>query len=180
MRRLTGCGVGYRSFTAQYFDSCGIFCDAVIAIVATVAKQERIRISEPVRAGLTTARNKGKRVGCPRVAAMLNALVIAKVILAGEYVHLGKKYEGKPLFLSALYKAFLFSLLVFGFHHVEEVIKRLLHGQNAAGAVHDVRTTSCLGRGVIRFCTFISFFAFRDLRRVLGEDKFHDLFFAEK
>jgi|SRR5215471_2442899 len=56
-------------------------------------------------------------------AAMLNALVIANVTLAGEYVHFGKKYERKPLFLSALCKAFLFSLLVFGFYHVEEVIK---------------------------------------------------------
>src|SRR5262249_49383940 len=67
LQRLTGYGVGYRSFTEQYFDSCGIFRDAVIAIVATVAKQERIRISERVRAGLTTARNKGKRLGRPKV-----------------------------------------------------------------------------------------------------------------
>ena len=67
LQRLTGYGVGYRSFTEQYFDSCGIFRDAVIAIIATVAKQERIRISERVRAGLTTARNKGKRLGRPRV-----------------------------------------------------------------------------------------------------------------
>jgi DNA invertase Pin-like site-specific DNA recombinase len=63
MQRLTGCG--YRSFTEQYFDSCGIFCDAVIAIVATVAKQERIRISEPVRAGLTTARIKASDWAVP-------------------------------------------------------------------------------------------------------------------
>ena len=46
LQRLSCYGVGYRSFTEQYFDSCGIFRDAVIAIVATVAKQERIRISE--------------------------------------------------------------------------------------------------------------------------------------
>jgi len=39
----------------------------VIAINATVAKQERIRISERVRAGLTTARHKGKRLGRPLV-----------------------------------------------------------------------------------------------------------------
>jgi len=67
LQRLTGYGVGYRSFTEQYFDSCGIFREAVIAIVATVAKQERIRISERVRAGLTTACNKGKRLGRLRV-----------------------------------------------------------------------------------------------------------------
>src|SRR5262252_8113082 len=67
LERLTTYGIGYRSFTEQYFDSCGIFRDAVIAIIATVARQERIRISERVRAGLSTARNKGKRLGRPKV-----------------------------------------------------------------------------------------------------------------
>ena len=67
LKRLTSYGVGYRSFTEQYFDSCGIFRDAVIAIIATVAKQERVRISERVKAGLETARAKGKRLGRPRV-----------------------------------------------------------------------------------------------------------------
>ena len=66
LQRLTSYSIGYRSFTEQYFDSCGIFRDAVIAIVATVAKQERIRISERVRAGLATARHKGQRLGRPR------------------------------------------------------------------------------------------------------------------
>ncbi len=67
LNRLTSYGVGYRSFTEQYFDSCGIFRDAVIAIIATVAKQERVRISQRVKAGLETARAKGKRLGRPRV-----------------------------------------------------------------------------------------------------------------
>lgn len=67
LNRLTSYGVGYRSFTEQYFDSCGIFKDAVIAIIATVAKQERVRISQRVKAGLETARAKGKRLGRPRV-----------------------------------------------------------------------------------------------------------------
>ena len=66
LNRLTSYGVGYGSFTEQYFDSCGIFKDAVIAIVA---KQERVRISQRVRAGLETARAKGKKLGRPRVAA---------------------------------------------------------------------------------------------------------------
>ncbi len=65
LNRLTSYGVGYRSFTEQYFDSCGVFRDAVIAIVATVAKQERVRISERTRAGLAIARAKGKVLGRP-------------------------------------------------------------------------------------------------------------------
>jgi len=67
LNRLTSYGVGYRSFTEQYFDSCGIFKDAVIAIVATVAKQERVRLSERTRAGLERARRNGKTLGRPRV-----------------------------------------------------------------------------------------------------------------
>ena len=68
LSRLTAFGVGYRSFTEQYFDSCGIFKDAVIAIIATVAKQERVRISQRVRAGLDLAHAKGRSLGRPKVA----------------------------------------------------------------------------------------------------------------
>jgi len=110
-------------------------------------------------------------------AALINALVIAKVILIGEYARLGKKYEAKPLFLSSVFKAFLFGLLVFGFHIIEEVIKRLIHGESIAGAFQGMRIDDVLGRSLVIFCTFIPFFAFRELRRVLGEGKFHDLFF---
>jgi hypothetical protein len=109
--------------------------------------------------------------------ALINALVIAKVILIGEYAHIGKKYESRTLLLSSFYKAFLFGLLVFGFHIVEEAIKRLLHGQHMAGVFSDMHIDDLLGRSLVVFCTFIPFFAFRELRRVLGEDKFNALFF---
>src|SRR4030095_5191253 len=52
LERLTAAGVGWRSFTEQYLDSCGIFKDAVLAILAVIAKQERIRLSERTIAGL--------------------------------------------------------------------------------------------------------------------------------
>jgi DNA invertase Pin-like site-specific DNA recombinase len=77
LNRLTAAGIGYRSFTEPYFDSCGIFKDAVISILATIARQERIRISERVRAGLQRARGAGRRLGRPRKfvdAAKIGAL----------------------------------------------------------------------------------------------------------
>jgi DNA invertase Pin-like site-specific DNA recombinase len=71
LNRLTTCGVGYKSFTEQYFDSCGIFKDAVISILATIAKQERVRLSERTKAGLAIARAKGRQIGRPRLNVQL-------------------------------------------------------------------------------------------------------------
>jgi DNA invertase Pin-like site-specific DNA recombinase len=67
LERLTSYGVGYRSFTEQYLDSCGIFKDAVLAILAVIAKQERVRLSERTIAGLEKARREGRIGGRPRV-----------------------------------------------------------------------------------------------------------------
>src|SRR5437660_12892168 len=58
---------GYRSFTEQYLDSCGLFKDAVISILATIAKQERVRLSERTIAGLQRARLQGRIGGRPRI-----------------------------------------------------------------------------------------------------------------
>jgi len=65
LQRLTGYGVAWRSFTEQYLDSTGIFRDAVIGILAAIAKQERVRLAERVRAGLERVRREGKRLGRP-------------------------------------------------------------------------------------------------------------------
>lgn len=67
LQRLTGYGVNYRSFTEQYLDSTGIFKEAVIGILAAVAKQERVRLSERTIAGLQRARAQGRVGGRPRV-----------------------------------------------------------------------------------------------------------------
>ena len=67
LQRLTSYGVGYKSYTEEYLDSCGIFRDAVIGILATVAKQERIRLSERVTAGLARAKREGRTGGRPKV-----------------------------------------------------------------------------------------------------------------
>ena len=67
LQRLSASGVGYRSFTEQYLDSCGMFKDAVLAILAVIAKQERVRLSERTIAGLEKARRQGRVGGRPRI-----------------------------------------------------------------------------------------------------------------
>lgn len=66
LQRLTGYGVNYRSFTEQYLDSTGVFKEAVIGILAAVAKQERVRLSERTIAGLERARAQGRVGGRPK------------------------------------------------------------------------------------------------------------------
>jgi DNA invertase Pin-like site-specific DNA recombinase len=59
--------VGWKSFAEQYLDSCGVFRDAVLSILATIAEQERIRLSERTMAGLEKARKEGRVGGRPKV-----------------------------------------------------------------------------------------------------------------
>src|SRR6185369_14017352 len=67
LERLKSDGVQWWSFREEYLRSIGPFSDAVLAILACIAKQERIRMSERVRAGLDRAKAQGKHVGRPKL-----------------------------------------------------------------------------------------------------------------
>ena len=85
LQRLTSLasyGVGWRSFTEQYLDSCGIFRDAVLSILPTIAKQERIRLSERTVAGLERARRQGRVGGRPQL--ITDRVKIAELRAAGK------------------------------------------------------------------------------------------------
>ncbi len=68
LERLSSHGINWRSYQEAYLDSCGPFKDVVVSLMATLAKQERLRISERTRAGLNRARREGRVLGRPRVA----------------------------------------------------------------------------------------------------------------
>ena len=66
LSQLESYGVGFRSFTEPYFDSCGIFKEAVISIMATLAKQERVKRAERTKAGLARVKAAGRILGRPK------------------------------------------------------------------------------------------------------------------
>jgi len=68
LQRLSSYGVEWFSYREEYLRSVGVFKEAVLAILAAIAKQERIRLSERVQAGLSRARAQGKVLGRPRAA----------------------------------------------------------------------------------------------------------------
>jgi DNA invertase Pin-like site-specific DNA recombinase len=65
LRRLNDNGIAFKSYTEQYIDSLGVFSDAIIGILAAIAQQERIRLSERTKAGLARVRKQGKKLGRP-------------------------------------------------------------------------------------------------------------------
>ncbi|MBC6608906.1 recombinase family protein [Hymenobacter sp. BT188] len=69
LQKLSASGVQFLSFTEQYLDSTGVFKDAIIGILAAFAKQEKVRLGERTKAGMSRARERGKNIGRPSVDA---------------------------------------------------------------------------------------------------------------
>jgi hypothetical protein len=58
--------------------SAGVFREAVLSILACIAKQERIRLSERVVAGLKRAKAQGKVLGRPKAAVRDERVLLLK------------------------------------------------------------------------------------------------------
>lgn len=65
LQKLQASGVQFKSFTEQYLDSTGLFREAIIGFLAAIAKQERVRLSERVRAGQARSSKKPGRPSLP-------------------------------------------------------------------------------------------------------------------
>ncbi len=68
LNTLEAYGVDFISYQEAYLNTLGDFRDAVIGILASLAKQEVARHSERTRAGLQTARARGKKLGRPSLS----------------------------------------------------------------------------------------------------------------
>lgn len=65
IEQLDGYGIELRSHTETYLNNMGVFRDVILGLLATLAKQERVRISERTIAGLERARRAGRFPGRP-------------------------------------------------------------------------------------------------------------------
>jgi DNA invertase Pin-like site-specific DNA recombinase len=110
LSRLSELGIGYRSFTEEYVSTMGVFGDVIISLLATLAKQEAIRVSERTKAGLERARAQGRVGGRPRASITV------------EQVH---RLHREGMSLTAIGKQ-----LGAG----KSTVHRLLHGMTSKGA----------------------------------------------
>jgi hypothetical protein len=112
-------------------------------------------------------------------AALMNALVLSKIIRIGEVAGLGKRFENKPLIVPTVHKAVVFTLFYLAFLAVEEMVHGLRHGQTLLDSFYAgfvVEKEDLLMRGLVTFFAAIPFFALREARRMLGADNFRRLF----
>lgn len=65
LHRLGEMGIQFHSMQEPYLDTLGPFRDAILGLLAAIARMEHERIVARVKAGLERARMEGKRVGRP-------------------------------------------------------------------------------------------------------------------
>jgi hypothetical protein len=115
--------------------------------------------------------------------AVIQALILAKVIMIGAVVRLGRALEDKPLIYPTLHKTVVFTLLVIAFTVVEHTVKGLWNGKGLTGGVVEMygeRFHELLAGSLVILVAFIPFFAVRELSRVLGGEKLRALFFSRR
>jgi len=115
--------------------------------------------------------------------SLIKALVLAKVIMIGGMLHLGRSLESKPLIYPTLYKTFAFTVWVLLFAVVESAARGFLQGKGLDGALDHLLSEGIyefFAKLMVVFFAFIPFFAMKELARALGRGKMSELFFQKK
>ena len=110
---------------------------------------------------------------------LVEAAVLAKVIMVGDLMRLGRGLERTPLLLPTFYRAVVFSALVGVFSVLEHTGRGLLHGEGLTGGLAELASKGwyeLLAQCVVIFGAFVPFFAFKELEGVVGKDRLRDLF----
>lgn len=115
--------------------------------------------------------------------AIINALVLGKVILIARALHLGDRYNNLPLVYPTLLKSALFSIVLAIFKILEAAAVGLYRREPFQQSIADFgggTLSGILTLTLLMFVVLIPFFGFTELQRVLGEGKLGRLFFGPR
>jgi hypothetical protein len=115
--------------------------------------------------------------------ALIEALILGKVIMIGGMFHLGRGLEDKPLIYPTLYKTAVFTIFCFVFTLAEHAIKGLVSGHGAAAGIAEYTAQGyevILANSMVVFVALIPFFAMKELGRLMGREKIGRLFFRPR
>ena len=114
---------------------------------------------------------------------LIEAAVLAKVIMVGDILHLGRGLEHKPLILPTLYRTVVFSVWVGFFSVLEHTARGLLHREGLTAGFFELVSQDwheLAAKCLVTFFAFIPFFGFKEVELVLGEGKIRALFFRSR
>jgi hypothetical protein len=114
--------------------------------------------------------------------ALIEALVIAKVILIGGMFGFTRRFDNKPLIVPVLYKSILAAILVLLFGVVEHLVEGWFHRQGMVGGLREIASVGdyeLCARVLMLLVAFVPFFAFGEIGRVLGPQKLATMFFGK-
>ena len=115
--------------------------------------------------------------------AIVNALVFAKVLLVVEDLHLGHRFNDKPLVYSILVKSLLFAVTLICFRVAEHVLIGMWDGRSIAQSIAEAGVNKLAGivsLGIISTIALVPFFILREIGRMIGPDKLWSLFFPRR
>ncbi len=110
--------------------------------------------------------------------AVVNALVLSKIMLIAEGMHFARRFEDRPLIYPIAYKAFAFTVLLMVAYIIEEIAVGMFHGKTAAESFPEIGGGGIVGVltvGAIMCIALVPFFSFREIARVVGELEFRTL-----
>jgi fumarate reductase subunit C len=113
--------------------------------------------------------------------AVINSLILGKVMLVAQDLHFADWYKERPLIYPILCKAVAFSILFIVFDVVEEVLVGVFRGKTIGESIPTIGGGTPSGVffvGIILAIALIPFFAFREVGRVIGERALHALMFT--
>jgi len=114
--------------------------------------------------------------------ALIEAMIIAKVILIGNAMGLGRKDVRRAVAFKVLQSSLIYGALVAVFAVLEHVIEGMVHGKTLVASLEAFRETGVyeiLGRGLIVFVALIPFFAFCELGSLTEGTRLFDFFFKK-
>jgi hypothetical protein len=115
--------------------------------------------------------------------AVIEGLVLGKVIMIGSVLRLGRWLEDKPLIVPTLYKTVVFTVFVAVFKVIEHGVRGLWHGLGFMGGLAEISEQGVeivLANALVVIVAFIPFFAVKELGRVWGEQRMWALFFRTR
>ena len=115
--------------------------------------------------------------------ALIEALILGKVIMIGGLFRLGRSLEDQPLIYSSLYKTAVFCLFCAAFTVAEHTVVGLWKGEGLAAGLHEFAekgSHEVLANTLMLFVSLFPFFAFKELGRVFGRDRLKEIFFLKR